>query len=191
MSGQAVTECKAKDLSKTGQAVNGLVHVYAGDGKGKTTAAIGLCTRISGYGKKAAFYEFLKGNGTGEAKALPMLGVEFYCPIESEKFVFTMSPDEKLACVNRQIATLNKALTDMKRFDLIVLDEVLSAIEVGVLDVYLLIELIKLKPLATELVLTGRVIPDEVAPYADYISVITSVKHPYNEGVVAREGIEY
>ena len=62
----------------------GMVHIYTGDGKGKTTAAVGLCTRAAGHGKKAAFYEFLKGAKTGEAKSLAALGVEFYCPVERE-----------------------------------------------------------------------------------------------------------
>ena len=73
----------------------GMVHIYTGDGKGKTTAAVGLCTRAAGHGKKAAFYEFLKGAKTGEAKSLAALGVEFYCPVEREKFTWTMTEDGK------------------------------------------------------------------------------------------------
>ena len=73
----------------------GMVHIYTGDGKGKTTAAVGLCTRAAGHGKKAAFYEFLKGAKTGEAKSLAALGVEFYCPVEREKFTWTMTETEK------------------------------------------------------------------------------------------------
>ena len=72
-----------------------MVHIYTGDGKGKTTAAVGLCTRAAGHGKKAAFYEFLKGAKTGEAKSLAALGVEFYCPVEREKFTWTMTEEEK------------------------------------------------------------------------------------------------
>ena len=75
----------------------GMVHIYTGDGKGKTTAAVGLCTRAAGHGKKAAFYEFLKGAKTGEAKSLAALGVEFYCPVEREKFTWTMTEEEKAA----------------------------------------------------------------------------------------------
>lgn len=76
----------------------GMVHIYTGDGKGKTTAAVGLCTRAAGHGKKAAFYEFLKGAKTGEAKSLAALGVEFYCPVEREKFTWTMTEEEKAEC---------------------------------------------------------------------------------------------
>ena len=84
----------------------GMVHIYTGDGKGKTTAAVGLCTRAAGHGKKAAFYEFLKGAKTGEAKSLAALGVEFYCPVEREKFTWTMTETEKAECRARQADTL-------------------------------------------------------------------------------------
>lgn len=171
--------------------MDGLVHIYAGEGKGKTTAAIGICTRISGWGKKAAFYEFLKGSDTGEAKALSKLGVKFYCPVKEEKFVFAMNLREKEICALRQKETLLKAQKEMQLYDLVVLDEALSAIEAGVLDVDCLISAINNKPPKTELVLTGRQIPPQLMPYADYVSVINAVKHPYDKGIAARQGIEY
>lgn len=171
--------------------MKGLIHIYAGEGKGKTTAAIGICTRHSGYGKKAAFYEFLKGSATGEAIALPMLGVNFYCPCESEKFVFAMTEAEKEKCALRQVETLCKASAEMHLYSLVVLDEVLSAIEVGLLSLKDIIKVISDKPQGTELVLTGRQIPQQLLQYADYVSVINAVKHPYTNGISAREGIEY
>ena len=99
----------------------GMVHIYTGDGKGKTTAAVGLCTRAAGHGKKAAFYEFLKGAKTGEAKSLAALGVEFYCPVEREKFTWTMTEEEKAECRVRQADTLARAAAHMAEYDLVVL----------------------------------------------------------------------
>ena len=73
-------------LDEEGGKMMGMVHIYTGDGKGKTTAAVGLCTRAAGHGKKAAFYEFLKGAKTGEAKSLGCAWRGVYCPVEREKF---------------------------------------------------------------------------------------------------------
>ncbi len=112
----------------------GMVHIYTGDGKGKTTAAVGLCTRAAGHGKKAAFYEFLKGAKTGEAKSLAALGVEFYCPVEREKFTWTMTETEKAECRARQADTLARAAAHMAEYDLVVLDEVLCAVNAGMLS---------------------------------------------------------
>ena len=102
----------------------GMVHIYTGDGKGKTTAAVGLCTRAAGHGKKAAFYEFLKGAKTGEAKSLAALGVEFTARLEREKFTWTMTEEEKAECRARQADTLARAAAHMAEYDLVVLDEV-------------------------------------------------------------------
>lgn len=169
----------------------GLVHVYTGDGKGKTTACVGLCARCAGYGEKVAFYEFLKGSKTGEAMALKKLGVEVYCPVETEKFVFTMTNDEKLACIERQNQTLAHAQSNMSKYKMVVLDEVLSAIVAGVIEESVLIDFIKNKEEKTELVLSGRGASNAIKQLANYVSVINAEKHPYSEGIMARKGIEF
>ena len=159
----------------------GMVHVYTGDGKGKTTAAVGLCTRAAGHGKKAAFYEFLKGAKTGEAKSLAALGVEFYCPVEREKFTWTMTD------------TLARAAAHMAEYDLVVLDEVLCAVNAGMLSLADVLRTVREKAPNTELVLTGRGAPEELIALADYVSVIEARKHPFADGArtAAREGVEY
>lgn len=135
----------------------GMVHIYTGDGKGKTTAAVGLCTRAAGHGKKAAFYEFLKGAKTGEAKSLAALGVEFYCPVEREKFTWTMTEEEKAECRVRQADTLARAAAHMAEYDLVVLDEVLCAVNAGMLSLADVLRTVREKAPNTELVLTGAV----------------------------------
>ncbi len=134
----------------------GMVHIYTGDGKGKTTAAVGLCTRAAGHGKKAAFYEFLKGAKTGEAKSLAALGVEFYCPVEREKFTWTMTETEKAECRARQADTLARAAAHMAEYDLVVLDEVLCAVNAGCCLWRMCQRTVREKAPITELVLTGR-----------------------------------
>ena len=149
----------------------GMVHIYTGDGKGKTTAAVGLCTRAAGHGKKAAFYEFLKGAKTGEAKSLAALGVEFYCLAD----------------------TLARAAAHMAEYDLVVLDEVLCAVNAGMLSLADVLRTVREKAPNTELVLTGRGAPEELIALADYVSVIEARKHPFADGArtAAREGVEY
>ena len=171
----------------------GLVHIYTGDGKGKTTAAVGLCTRAAGHGKKAAFYEFLKGAKTGEAKSLAALGVEFYCPVEREKFTWTMTEEEKAECRVRQADTLARAAAHMAEYDLVVLDEVLCAVNAGMLSLADVLRTVREKAPNTELVLTGRGAPEELIALADYVSVIEARKHPFADGArtAAREGVEY
>ena len=170
----------------------GMVHIYTGDGKGKTTAAVGLCTRAAGHGKKAAFYEFLKGAKTGEAKSLAALGVEFYCPVEREKFTWTMTETEKAECRARQADTLARAAAHMAEYDLVVLDEVLCAVNAGMLSLADVLRTVREKAPNTELVLTGRGAPEELIALADYVSVIEARKHPFADGArtAAREGVD-
>lgn len=171
----------------------GMVHIYTGDGKGKTTAAVGLCARAAGHGKKAAFYEFLKGAQTGEAKSLAALGVDFYCPVQREKFTWTMTDAEKAECRARQTDTLARAAAHMAQYDVVVLDEVLCAVKAGMLSLEDVVRAVREKAPGTELVLTGRGAPEELIALADYVSVIEARKHPFaaDARAAAREGVEY
>lgn len=171
----------------------GMVHIYTGEGKGKTTAAVGLCARAVGHGKRAAFYEFLKGAKTGEAKSLAALGVDFYCPVEREKFTWTMTEAEREECRARQADTLARAAEHMAEYDLVVLDEVLCAVNAGMLPLEKVLRAVREKAPETELVLTGRGAPEELIVMADYVSVIEARKHPFaaDTHTAAREGVEY
>ncbi len=160
----------------------GMVHIYTGDGKGKTTAAVAFAPGPRATVKKPRSYEFLKGAKTGEAKSLAALGVEFLLPVEREKFTWTMTETEKAECRARQADTLARAAAHMAEYDLVVLDEVLCAVNAGMLSLADVLRTVREKAPNTELVLTGRGAPEELIALADYVSVIEARKHPFADG---------
>lgn len=167
----------------------GLVHIYTGDGKGKTTAALGLATRCAGHGNKVRIYQFLKATPTGELSSLKKLGIDIIRVNSSEKFYPDMNDDEKkLTC--KEITKAVKSLFS-DPCDMLVADEIICAADLGIINAETIIDLIKSKPFDTELVMTGRNMPDALLEYADYVSEIKCIKHPYNKGVGARYGIDF
>lgn len=169
----------------------GLVEIYYGDGKGKTTAAAGLCARAAGQGLRAGFFQFLKGRASGEQAALAALGVRVSAPRQSEKFVFQMSAKERAETARIQDANLAAAALAAPGLDLLVLDEALTALGLGVLDRGALLRLTREKPAGLELVITGHQPDAELFELADYITRLTAERHPYERGIGARRGIEY
>lgn len=167
----------------------GLVHIYTGDGKGKTTAAFGLAVRCASYGKKVVVYQFLKATPTGELCACEKLGIKVVRSALMEKFWFDMTEEEKSQTIIQSQEAL-KHIYDEKCC-MLVLDEVLCLADLGIITVQQLIDTVKNKPNFTELVLTGRGMPAELADYADYISDIKCVKHPFEKNIQARQGIEF
>ena len=171
----------------------GLVHIYTGDGKGKTTAAVGLLVRAVGASRKTLFCQFLKGRDTAELSPLAQLGVTIFRTDAVKKFIWNMDEDEKKICVKSHQMCYNKmkAAVMSGQYDMAVLDEVIVAAAYGLVDQADLCRLIKAKPVHTELILTGRNAVEPLLSYADYISDIRMVKHPYEKGIAARRGIEY
>ena len=169
----------------------GLLHIYTGDGKGKTSAAAGLAVRALGQGLRVAFVQFLKGGTSGEVAALEKLGARVLAPKGSRKFVFQMDASEKLVCRQRQEAVLAQAAAMRDDFDLMVLDESIGAAGVGMLDADELLRFAQDRPAGLELVLTGRDAPPALLALADYVTEMRCVKHPYEAGVQARRGIEF
>lgn len=167
----------------------GLVHIYTGDGKGKTTAATGLAVRCAGFGGKVVFYRFLKACESSELKALAKLGIYVKSPASSKKFYFQMTEDEKQLAKNEIASALDNIYSE--KCDLLVLDEIICALDLGIIKKERLTDVITAKPPETELVLTGRNAPDYLLGYADYVSEIKCIKHPYDKGVSARPGIEF
>lgn len=168
----------------------GKLHLYCGDGKGKTTAAYGLALRMAGVGGRVGILQFLKNEESGERTFLKHMDGIFLLPsVEVKKFVFEMAEEEKAALRAKQDATLCKAFDGC--WDLLILDEALGALETQTLSYPLLCEQLSLRPESMEVVLTGRVAPPELMEEADYISEIIKRKHPYDNGVPARKGIEY
>ncbi len=169
----------------------GLIHIYTGSGKGKTSAAVGLCMRCSGQGYKVGFTSFMKDFESGELKLdlpftvfrhTPMCG--FWKDLEEEKKLCAKKSAENA------LKNIFRIAKD-ENYDMIVLDEVLVAASLGCVEVSLLKELIINKPEELELVMSGAICPDEILVLADYISKIDAVRHPYEKGISARRGIEY
>jgi cob(I)alamin adenosyltransferase len=175
--------------------MKGLIHVYTGDGKGKTTAAIGLGVRASGRGLKVLMVQFLKGTPTGELFSLKLLepGFELYRGKELKKFTWEMSQEEKVQTAAEQQELFQYAKTAALRggTDLLILDEALGAITTGMLSKADVLEFVQNKPESLELVLTGRNAPAELTELADYVSEIRAVKHPAEKGIMGRKGIEF
>lgn len=173
----------------------GLVHIYTGDGKGKTTAAIGLGTRACGRGMKVLMVQFLKSSDTGEINALKKLGPDFTLKrgFNCKKFVWNMTIDEleEAAKEAKVIFEDVKSVVLRDEFDLIILDELLGMLSLGFVNEADIIEMINSKSKDVELVITGRGAPEALIQNADYVSEIKAIKHPYDKGISARKGIEY
>jgi len=173
----------------------GMIHIYTGDGKGKTTAAIGLAIRAAGHGKRIYFVQFLKGRETGELeilKKIPNITVHRVNP-DLQKFFYQLSMEEKeILCrkVQEGWRGICKELREEK-YDILILDEIMAVLSNGLLGLEDLLEFINNKVPQLELVLTGRNAPEELLKLADYVTEMKMLKHPYQEGVPARKGIEF
>lgn len=169
---------------------DGCVHLYTGDGKGKTTAAAGLAARAAGQGMQVGFFQFLKNGISGEIIALSKLGAQAFAP-QTGKFVWEMSEEERAACTARQKEMLARAQGLMPDFDMVVLDEVVCAISENMITKEEIEAFIKARPNGTELVLTGRGAPEWLFEYCDYITEMKPHAHPYEHGLAARKGVEF
>ncbi|MEZ3485215.1 MAG: cob(I)yrinic acid a,c-diamide adenosyltransferase [Lachnospiraceae bacterium] len=170
----------------------GRIHVYYGDGKGKTTAAVGLAVRAAGYGLKVLFFQFLKDNSSNERKILESLpGVTCLRGREPVKFVSNMNRDERAELRHYNNKALDEIVKFCGSFDLLVLDEALCALKLDVLSEEKLTGFIRHKPRGLEIVLTGNQITDSLLEIADYATEVKKVKHQFDLGRSAREGIEF
>lgn len=170
----------------------GLIHIYCGDGKGKTTASAGLAVRARGYGLNVLLTQFLKSGTSGELEPLRSLGVEVISGSYSQKFVFMMNDEEKAATRQLCESQFHEATArSCEGIDLIILDEVMGAIATGMLQEQEVIDFLKTKPANLEVVLTGRDPSQELIDLADYVSEVVMRKHPYEtSGLIGRVGIE-
>lgn len=167
----------------------GLLHLYYGDGKGKTTAAMGLALRALGSGKKVVVLQFLKGSKSGEVPLLEQLGAKVYRGKAGQKFVFQMNEAEKAETRRLQDANLAAAMAEDT--DLLVLDEAGSAWELDMVDKELLQKAVLARPAGQECVLTAHAAPQWMLDAADYVTEMKCHRHPYQKGIAARQGIEY
>ena len=167
----------------------GLLHLYYGDGKGKTTAAMGLALRALGSGKRVVIVQFLKGGKSGEIPLLEQLGAAVYRGKAGQKFVFQMDEAEKAATRALQNKNLTAALAAPA--DLLVLDEAGSAWELDMVDKARLQQAVLHRPAGQECVLTAHAAPQWMLEAADYVTEMQCRRHPYQKGIAARKGIEY
>ncbi len=171
----------------------GLIHIYCGNGKGKTTACLGLTIRCAGHGNKVLFVQFLKSRPTGELKSLELLpNIEVFRGKETKKFTFQMTLEEKQEVLreHEQLFTRIKTKLTQENVQLLVLDEIIGACNTGVFDENQLLDFLKTKPQRLEVVLSGRDPSPELLELADYVSEICKRKHPFDKGIPARSGIE-
>lgn len=169
-----------------------MIHVYCGDGKGKTTAALGLILRHVGAGGRAVLAQFLKSSPTGELAALERLGVPVYRNELPHGFFPNMSEETKAKVRELHDQTL-AAVTRLARTNecsLLVLDELNAALTLKLIDREAVLSLLDDHGEA-ELVVTGRDPCDEVLARANYVTEMKLVRHPYEKGAKARKGIEY
>ena len=170
----------------------GRIHIYYGDGKGKTTAAVGLAVRAAGSGLKVLFFQFLKDNSSNERKILEALrGVTCLPGREPVKFVSKMNGDERIEFRHYNNKALDEIIKFCGPFDMLILDEALCALNLEVLSEEKLISFIQHKPRGLEIVMTGPRLPDNLLEMADYVTEVRKVKHQFDLGRSARKGIEF
>ena len=169
-------------------------HIYYGDGKGKTTPAIGLAVRAAGSKMKVLFVQFLKTEFSGERHILSHTEnvTLTFCPLEL-KFTFDMDDKEKAQAAKIFKGIFDNAVTTAltEKYDMVVLDEVFEAINAHMLSESEVYEFITNAPSSMEIVMTGHNPPQKFMDCADYITEFKKIKHPYDRGITGRIGIEF
>ncbi|MGQ9544352.1 MAG: cob(I)yrinic acid a,c-diamide adenosyltransferase [Candidatus Bathycorpusculaceae bacterium] len=170
----------------------GMVQVYTGNGKGKTSAAFGLALRAIGRGLKVYIIQFIKGGfDYGElyiVNKLPNLKLKAF---GRGKFVMQQPPEKEDVKLAEEAFQLAKEVVESGKYDMVILDEINVALNLKLISLEKVLELVKKKPKHVELILTGRYAPNEIIEAADLVTEMHEVKHPYKKGYQARKGIEY
>ena len=170
----------------------GTIQVYTGNGKGKTTAAIGQAIRAAGHRLRVMMIQFMKGKiNYGELEAVKqILGftIEQYGRPE---FVNKDNPDKEDIEWAQEGWSRAKEVIQSGKYEMVILDEINVALDFGLIPLDEVTEVLKNKPKQIELVLTGRYAPKEIIELADLVTEMKEIKHPYQKGIQAREGIEY
>ena len=173
---------------------NGMVHYYYGYGKGKTSAATGSAIRAAGYSNKVMFVQFLKNTASGETKVLDHIpGVTVLRGTGTDKFSISMNDDEKNSVRRIHDGFLREVLNaaETRASDVVILDELADAVELGLADKEIVSEIIESCRGNIELVITGHGPVQFFIDNADYVTEMKKVRHPFDRGIRAREGVEY
>ncbi|MFB5631573.1 MAG: cob(I)yrinic acid a,c-diamide adenosyltransferase [Nitrosopumilaceae archaeon] len=174
---------------------DGLVIVYTGNGKGKTTAALGMALRAAGYNHKVCIIQFIKGSWPyGEMESLKRLEPEVELVIVGKGFVGIIddkSPREDHEKIAKEAIKISKEKIQSGNYNIVILDEVNYAINLNLINVNDVLDLIKSKPENLNLVLTGNHAKKEVVDAADLVTEMKEIKHPFKSGIKAKKGIDY
>lgn len=178
-----------------GKLTKGCIQVYTGDGKGKTTAAIGQGVRAAGNELRVYMVQFLKGSETGELKSIEKLDPYFKIfRFEKKRGFFWTLSDEEKAELKKEIEEafeFCKKVLKNKECDVLILDEIMGVLYNKLLSVEEVVEFLKSKPEGMEIILTGRNVPKEIMEIADLVTEMKEIKHYFEKGVPARKGIEF
>jgi len=170
----------------------GLVQVYTGNGKGKTSAAFGLALRAAGRGLRVYIIQFIKGGfDYGElyvAEKIPNIRLRAF---GRGKFITENPPEKEDVKLAEDALRLAKDVVRSGEYDIVILDEINVALDLKLIDLEETLKMIKSKPAHVELVLTGRSAPDRIIEAANLVSEVKEIKHPFKEGYKSRCGIEY
>lgn len=170
----------------------GLIHLYCGDGKGKTTAALGLTLRAAGAGKQVVFTQFFKDGSSSEMEPLATLpGVRVFHADTVRGFYRNMTPSQREQAGKDYTALFRQVTQAAQEADLLILDEIVSACNRGVVPEKLVTDYLREKPARLEVVLTGRNPSAALLELADYITEMRKLRHPFDRGIGARKGIEF
>jgi cob(I)alamin adenosyltransferase len=173
----------------------GYIQIYTGDGKGKTTAALGLGLRATGNKLKVMMVQFLKATHTSELDSVQQLGGHFeILQIAGHKKFFWQLSDEEKEVYKNKVQEAYQEVVEMiqsAKYDVFILDEILGAIKNEMVTIEQVKHLMEIKPESMELVLTGRNAPKELVERADLVTEMKMIKHYYEQGVISRKGIEY
>lgn len=173
----------------------GLTIVYTGKGKGKTTAALGLALRASGYEKRICMIQFIKGSWHyGEMDSSKKLGPNFEMVAVGKGFVGIIddkSPKEDHQKMAKEAIRISNERIQSHKYDIVILDEINYAVNLGLVNLEDVVSLIRNKPNSVDLVLTGNYAKEEVMEMADLVTEMREIKHPFQKGIKAKKGIDF
>jgi len=169
----------------------GYIHVYTGNGKGKTTSAIGLGIRAAGAGLKVHMLQFMKGRRYSELNTLDNLKNFTYSQHGRDEFVNKKNPEKIDIDMAQEGFKQVKKLIKSNKYDMIILDEINVAVDFNLIAIDDVLKLIKEKPEKLELVLTGRYANPKIIRTADYVTEMLEIIHPYQKGIQARKGFDF
>lgn len=174
---------------------DGLVIVYTGKGKGKTTAALGMALRAVGYNYKICMIQFIKGTWHyGEMTSSKRLEPEFELTAAGKGFVGIIddkSPHVEHERIAAEALCLSREKIESKKYDIVILDEINYAVNLGLIKIEDVLDLIKIKPANLNLVLTGNHAKQEIIDAADLVTEMKEIKHPFKSGIKAKRGIDF